>query len=124
MGTDFLDRVKKTFRRKVDHGAEKLRTPNLFTKSLDETRTVLRLKLLGEQTPLQNEDLILTHREGRLYLQKGTTTIATTDSIDTKIQQCFVTNANIGVATVVNILPISRSVEITCANLDQFNQAQ
>jgi len=115
MGVDFVDKVKRQFKKKIDRGAVELNTSDLFTKQPGIAQRTIVLTLTDNCSVREGELLILQSSGNELVARRDNMILGHSGPLDQITMDAFAGSCGIACGKVHNFFPISMTVEVTIA---------
>lgn len=112
MGTDFLNRMKKSFHRALDRGEIALRTPTLLMPKIGGVSRTARALIRKNAKVAQGERLFLRLIEGRMVGQRDAEIILDFEDPPTECIDHLNKSGGIELGEVTVVHPISEAVEV------------
>lgn len=112
MGVEFVDKVKRKFKKKIDRDAVDLNTSNLFTQMPGEPARTISIKLNENCTVREGESLILQSNGSVIVARRENSILGQADQIDQDTAAAFAESSGVACGQVHTFFPISMIAEV------------
>ncbi len=121
MGTDFLNRFKKTFHRALDRSEVALRTPTLFSSNISTMTRTVRGSICKSAAVRQGERFLLRVVDGKVIGQRENDVIIELNNPPAEYLDQLTKCGGVAFAEIKTVLPISEAVEVAFAPEEPTN---